>query len=588
MTRRILLAAAIAPLLAAADVRAGGDAVDEQAKGIFFRDPDKDTADRIAQCIAHFATVSVQDRAKARRELEQIGWWAVEPLIESAQSSEPPARCASILTLEAIRDRRAVEPLRALVAKETSHPYIAAFAALALGRFGDAASVPVMRAAVRTTRTMDMLKAAVPFACAKIRTTEARDVVVERVRSAGAKEPVRSAALLALGFFPDAALDASGTRPGADLLSGIQSKRRGERQAALLGFLVATAPRRDVKPVLQDVLAAETAPEVATVALLGLSHSDDADVTELLAKTAARQADDVVRTAAADLLVDRADAAVKPLLLATARNATSPRLRAACVLALGRVEDDEVQALLVEKLKDHAPVVRATAAVAFTRNPRASTRAAGLSAIDQRLHATEPNDDVRADFEKARAVLAGERADARWNEVGPDVIFADMPLTYTQRLLKAVNLRAQASLDLVKIHNLQSDVEPATMGPPQSSGESNSPSQGSDGGTSPGSSSGGSSSGRSSGGSSSDGNGGGAGSGGSSGPGASGSDGGASGQGGAMGDGASGGQSNPEAPTIGAQRTSQWQELRDLKVELIRDPYFGASDLPQPTTTPGR
>jgi hypothetical protein len=36
---------------------------------------------------------------------------------------------------------------------------------------------------------------------------------------------------------------------------------------------------------------------------------------------------------------------------------------------------------------------------------------------------------------------------------------------------------------------------------------------------------------------------------------------------------------------MGAARTSQYQELRDLKVELIRSPYLTFADLPAPPTT---
>jgi len=37
----------------------------------------------------------------------------------------------------------------------------------------------------------------------------------------------------------------------------------------------------------------------------------------------------------------------------------------------------------------------------------------------------------------------------------------------------------------------------------------------------------------------------------------------------------------------GVARTSQYQELRDLLVELRRRPYFAMEDLPAPATTPG-
>ena len=541
MRRTALLAALVLVALAGARASADGDAPDPAQNGIFFRDPDKETGAQITLLISRMATGSVQDRSKARGDLESIGYWSVDPLIDAATRLEPPIRCASILVLDAIGDRRAIEALRSLVAKETSHPYIAGFAALSLGRFHDAAAVDVFRSAVKTTKSLDMLRAAVPFALAKIRTPEARDLVVERARATGLKEPAKSAGLLSLGFFPEAAMGPNGTSPGPDLTAGLASKRRGERQAALLGFLVAANARGDVKQTLKDLFATETMPEVAAVELLGLSKSADSDVTELLAQTAARQGDDRVRELAADLLFDRVDAATKPVVMQTAHNATSARLRAACVLALGRIEDDDARHLVLEKLADRHPLVRAAAAVALTRRNVPGAREASLAAIDLRLKHAETSEDVRDDLEKARAVLMGERSDVRWTEIGPEVTFSEMPLTYVQRLLRAVNLRFMACVDLAKIQNLQADSEIATSGPPSQPGSEPS--------------------------------------GGGSGEGDTGS-----------------GDPTPADPTPtpsdgppvpGVARTSQYQELRDLKVELVRVPYFGAADLPIPPTTPG-
>ena len=161
-----------------------GDGGEEATGPIFFREPDRETGAHIAELIAQMATGSVPDREKKRRELQSIGSWSVEPLLDAVARLEPPKVCAAILVLDAIHDRRAVDPLRATVAKETAHPYVAAFATLCLGRFGDASSVEVFRSAVKTTK-LELLKAAVPFAAAKIRTADARDLVIERVRAPG-------------------------------------------------------------------------------------------------------------------------------------------------------------------------------------------------------------------------------------------------------------------------------------------------------------------------------------------------------------------------------------------------------------------
>jgi HEAT repeat protein len=535
----LLLAVAFAPSAAADDQPSA-----PSQGGVFFREPDSETAARLKELISRMATDSVQDRESLRREMETIGYWSVEPLLDALVRLEPPKQCTSVLVLDAIGDRRAIEPLRAAVVRETSHPYIAAFATLSLGRFRDAPSIPAFRAAARTSKTMDMLKAAVPLALAKIRTDEARDVLLERVGTKDLKEPVASAALLALGFFPECAFAGNALTPSADLAKALSvtNRRRGERQAALLGFLVAAEARGDVKAALRELLAAETAPEVVRLLLLGLSRSSDADVTELLAQACARKGNERVREMAADLLFDRVDAATKPVVMQVARADSSARLRAACVLALGRLVDDDARRLIVEKLTDTSPMVRAAAAVALSRRDEPAARASAIAAIEPRLKHGETNDDVRADLESARAVLARERTDVRWTEVGPRILFADMSLSYVQRLLREVNLRAMASLDLAKIQNLQTDSEIVPSGPPSQGGDPGEPGGGVDpgGGDNP-----------------------------------------------LPGGGGDGGPVSPDAP-VGVARTSQYQELRDLKIELRRRPYFAAEDLPPPTTTPGR
>jgi HEAT repeat protein len=553
------------PLVALASVRAS--AADEER--IFFRDPDKDTRDKIEFAMAHMATDAVGARRDARRTLEAIGYWSVEPLVGALTqpTSEPPVRCSAILVLDALHDRRAIEAFRASVTKETSTLYVAGFAALALGRARDAGAVETFRAALRAQKSTDMFRVASSFALAKIRTPEARELILERARASGGKEPIRSAALLSLGFFPDLAIEpGGGMQPTPEIKEGLDSKRRPEREAALLAYLVASWSKSDVKPFLRDFFAKESTPEVAQIALLGLSRGADPEITELLARTAERQGADRVKELAGDLLLDRVDDAVKGTVMSVARGAPSARLRAACVLAMGRLDDDDSRKLLADALSDHAPLVRAAGAVAMTRQPTPAGREAGLAALKARMKRGETHDDVRADFEKARAVLSGERADVVWTEVGSDWLFGEMPLTYSKRLLRAVNLRLMACLDLAKIQNLQTDVELAGSGPPSMPSDTpgGDPRTGETGGTG---ASGDDGSGASQGGGDQGGGDGGA------------ADGGSSGGGGGVG---GGGQS---AGTQNA-RSSQYQELRDLKIELRRDPYFSFEDLPTPPTTP--
>jgi len=547
-----------APAFVARPAGAGdaADAFDPQAPGqeVFFRDPDKATGARIEGLIAQATSDSVQARRGARAALEELGYWSVDPLVAALSTpskAEPPIRCSAALVLDAIGDRRALDPLRTAVVREASHPLVGAFAALTLGRFRDAGAPAAFRDAVRNTKNVDMLRAAVPLALARIRGADALDLLRAQLADVPANEPVASARLLALGFFPEAALsqEPGEVRPSAALLAAMKGGRRGERQAALLAFLVATARRRDGKAYLVEVLGSEEAPEVVKVGLIGLSAFEGPDVTERLAKVATSNAADAVRELACDLLVPRADPAAKTALLRIVASPQSARLRGSAVLALARIDDDACRAAVVDRLRDQKPAVRAAAAVGATWITEKTTRDEVAKRIDGRLRAGEQDLSARAVLQLARSVLAGERSDIVWPEAGPEPLFSEIALAYDERLLRAVNLRAEASLDLEKIHNLQNDTEIKNVGPPkQPGGGDEGP-----GGPAPGGSEGAP---------------------GDGGPGDGGS-----------GDTPGGGIEGP----LGAQRTSAWQELRDLKVELRRRPYFGRSDLPGvPASETGR
>lgn len=552
--RTAVLAAAAGLALAApsfAPARSAARA-DEVPPGqeVFFRDPDKATSSRIESLLSQSTSDSVQARRGARAALEEIGYWAVDPLVSALSTptkAEPPIRCAASLVLDAIGDPRALDPLRQAVVREASHPLVGAFAALALGRFRDAGATGAFREAVRNPRNVDMLRAAVPLALARVRGPDALDFLREQLADQPANEPVSSARLLALGFFPDAALAPGEVRPSAPLLAAMEkSRRRGERQAALLAFLVATARRHDGKPYLLEVLGSEEAPDVVKVALIGLSAFDGADVTERLARVAAGSSADAVREVACDLLVPRGDPAAKPALFQIVRSPQSARLRASAVLALARIDDEDCRGAVLERLRDPKPAVRAAAAVGATWIVATEVRTEAAKRIDAKLRAGEQDSAARAVLQLARSVLAGERSDVLWPEVGPEPIFSEIALSYDERLLRAVNLRVEASLDLEKIHNLQNDTEIKPEGPPRLPG----------GGAGDGSGTGG----------------GGTGDGGGTGGGTGGDLGGGGGGSGDLSAGADG--------PLGAQRTSAWQELRDLKFELRRRPYFGRDDLP--------
>lgn len=530
-----------------------GDEFDEREGNAFFTRPDRRTAAEIEEHIARFAHGSVQDRLRSRSALETIGYWAVDPLIEAAREKDPPVKCASIVTLEAIGDPRAVAPLRELIADGRSHPYVSGFAALALGRYRDPGAVPVLAEAVRSKATLSTLRAAAPLALARIGGPAAEtELLSELSHRKGGQEPVRSARFLALGFFPRSARNGETAGPSDPLLEGLESKRQGEREAALLGFLVATVHRRDTQAFLAGFIDREKAPVVLQPALIGLSRYEGEDVSAFLAETAAGRGDDEVRLIAAELLYNRADLVALEPLLRLVRGKSPSRLRARAVLALARIPSPDAEKTVLSRLADTNTLVRAASAVACVRLTDPAARQRARQEIDGRLGGPgESSPWVRRMFQLARSALEEGRTDVRWAEVLDARVFQRLDWTYEDFLLDAVNVRAENCLDLAKITNLQTDVELESHGPGDFRGEGDN-TEGVD---------------------ESDGE-----------PDAT------PGEIPPVSDPSNTPVTGPQpdaAPAPGAPRTTQYQELRDLKIRLRQAPYFGLDDLPSPPE-PGR
>lgn len=554
--------------------RAGdAPAFDERGANTFFTDPDAKTRARIFDLIHRFSSDGVRHRWEARSELESIGFWAVEPLIEAVRELESPVKCASILTLEAIGDRRAVAPLRQAIVDNSSRPYVPGFATLALGRFRDPETVATLTGSLDTSRSLATLRVAAPLALARIRTDAARDLLLEQFDEQHENEPVRTAQLLALGFFPDAAVDHERRAPGKQLARGLESRRSGERVAAVLGFLVATGQRRESRDFLLQLFDKADDHDVRRVALLGVSRLAGTDVTLLLARTAAdKRADDDLRILALDLLAGRGDPAAKSDVLKLLRSTGDRQLRASAVVAAASMPDDECAAAVLSRLEDTAPLVRAGAALGCTRFVDPAARAEALKQVEARIRQGERSSGVRRVLRFARALLAGERAAVDWSRVESHPLFQGVDADYEDRLLWEVNLLGERCLDLRKITNEGSDTQLTNVGPPGEHGaappegasESSSTDDGSSGGDT--ASDGGLDDGTDT---STD----------------SGEDVSTDGPGEAppdrpVPDATNGGNRPGTAGPIGAARTSDWPELRDLKRHLRRYPYFGREDLP--------
>jgi len=519
---------------------------DERAGNVFFLEPDRDTRNQIDDLIGRFAEDSVPARTRSRRELEEIGYWSVAPLIAALANEEPPIRAAAGLTLSAILDPRAVAPMRAAVERETSHPFVAGFAALGLARYRDPQAVEPLRIALRSSKSIHMLRAAAPLMLARIRTPEALSLLSERLLSRAGNSQVRRARMLALGFFPRAALDADGPEPSSALRKGLRGKKRELRRAAMVGYLVATLHRSDTKDVLMRLVRREKDARVLVPGLIGVSRFEDSETAAYLAHYAARSGErDIVRLTCCELLTGRDDAAALADLLSTLRRSSSAHLRAAAVLALGGIDRTEASEAVIKSLGDKSPLVRAAAGVASVRMPQREARDAALRRIESRLRGGESSRDARHNLSEARAVLSGERAEGDWREVGAERIFGELFLPYEDRVLAQVNLVANDALDLTKIRNLQAESDafdgddggdPAEGG--EGTGDGSNP-------TTPG-----------------------------SGPTPKDDQ-----------PGMDPPAAGPSGPTPGSSRIATWQELHDLKVDLERRPLFVADDLPRAAQT---
>jgi HEAT repeat protein len=561
--RRTLLALVVlAALLPAAATAEDEPDFDELGANAFFSEPDKRTSARIDALIHSFSSAGVLSRTRAREELEEIGFWAVDPLLEALRDLEPPIKCASVLTLEAIGDPRAVVPLRSAIRDNDSRPFVPAFAALALGRYRDTGALEPFVRSLDSGRSA--LRSAIPLALAKIHTDEARDELLRQLRRSRGRLNARMAQYLSLGFFPEAALDTERRLPGKRLAAGLDAKRSEERAAALAGYLVATLPRGDTREFLLDYLRRQSDVAVELVGLVGISRYEDPEVSRLLSRIAAgKRQDDQVRALAADLLVGRGDPVTVHDLLAITRAKGARRLRATAALALASFDDEQAVKAVLSRLDDTSPLVRTAAAIACTQLRVKEQRAKALKIIDSKLRsASENSGPARRVFRVARSVLRGERKAPQWESVVDHEVFRNLDRDHVVRLLAVVNRVVEHSLDLAKIHNLQGDTElesdgaQSEKGVAPESGDQDIDDSGDDSG---------------------------------------GDDDTIEGNDPVDQQGEPSRPPDPSAEPRGppgrlatSGRTSNWQELRDLKVRLRERPYFTLEDLPGDGTSTGK
>ncbi|MHC4861060.1 MAG: hypothetical protein ACYTDY_13320, partial [Planctomycetota bacterium] len=86
-------------------VAAGTGAADDGP--VFFEKPDRITARRIADALELMKRPYVSDHTRAREILEEIGYWAVEPLIRKLVDGNAPEQRNAALVLGTILDTRA-------------------------------------------------------------------------------------------------------------------------------------------------------------------------------------------------------------------------------------------------------------------------------------------------------------------------------------------------------------------------------------------------------------------------------------------------------------------------------------------------
>ncbi|MHC4472025.1 MAG: HEAT repeat domain-containing protein [Planctomycetota bacterium] len=429
-------------------VAAGTGAADDGP--VFFEKPDRITARRIADALELMKRPYVSDHTRAREILEEIGYWAVEPLIRKLVDGNAPEQRNAALVLGTILDTRALPHLKR-VAEESAHLYTPSFSALMTGKFRRESCVADLRTLIRSGKKYHRKIASV-LSVAKIRSRKCYDVLLDVIRLEK-RTLVKGTAIFCLGFFRDQALvrGPEGRTVCAPIRNALRSREEGTRRAGMLA-LALLGHRALKEEYLRFARNEREHPDIRRIALVALGRFPDEDVTRLFLEILANpRVQESVQATTALLLTDRKDpAALKTLLRMSPREA---KLRAAHTLALSNFEVKEAVDRIIGRLTDAHDQVRAAAAIALARlvTPELKVKAiARLTALLQgKAGPLDP--DVRLNMVRARDILKKGEAPGSFVWLGNEEFAADLPKDVEEKILDLVNLEVERVLGLTNI-----------------------------------------------------------------------------------------------------------------------------------------
>jgi HEAT repeat protein len=464
--RRLLLAGLAAAGLVAlpAPPRALADTPEGDGPVVFTR-PDRDTARDINDYIDRFGDPSPNNREVARDRLYDIGTWAAEVLRTTLRERKSQFRTNSLLVLGRLGDRRSIPEMRRILGEDDEWP--PAVAALMLGRLKDSAepTFEAFRAALESEKK-DKKRVAVCLAMAKLHRRRGEDCVppLEKVLDADAANPsVHHAALLALGFFrtriAEPLPDGSGFRPSARVRAALADRDGGMKLSAILalGISYNNSFHQHFVDAFRDGDR-----QVRLAALLCLGRSRDAETTQTLVKVLENSESSGTEQRMAAYLLGRRSASLKgdartlDSLISIVKAPRSPDTAAACLVALGGVDDPRVVELLVPRLGAPSATIQAAAAVAAVRLVRTEDLVTARDGILRRLKVPVSDDGAKADMkaaveeigrilkdreDAAKGLPVKERPPLVWQEADSDDLFVVLERDERQRLFDLVNLR---------------------------------------------------------------------------------------------------------------------------------------------------
>jgi HEAT repeat protein len=462
--RRGLLAGLAAAALASLPGARPASAQDEGP--IVFTRPDRETARDIDDAIDRFGDPSPNNRERARDRLFDIGFWAAEALRGTLQERKSQFRTNSLLVLGRLGDARSIPDMRRILPEDDEWP--PAVAALMLGRLKDASqpTFEAFRGALESDKK-DKKKVAVCLALAKLHRRRGEECVppLERILDADVANPaVHHAALLALGFFrsriAEARPDGSGFGPSARIRAALADRDSGMHHSAVLAL--AMSYNNSFHPIFVDRFLHDGDKEVRLASLLSLGRNRDTETTKLLVRVLEdATANGGEREMAAYLLGRRAadlkaEPAARDSLVAIASAPRSPDLGAACLVALGAVDDPRVPELLRNRLGAPSSTIQAAAAVASIRLRRTEDLQKAQEAILRRLKAPVSDDGAKANMkaaadeigailkdreDAAKGLAVKERPVPEWKEADSGDLFTVLERDERQRLFDLVNHR---------------------------------------------------------------------------------------------------------------------------------------------------